>query len=247
MGFRYAKGLREETALAIVRARSERPFESIADLAHRVPELRRNELVLLASIGALNPIGCTNAEDVTAHLERPNKKQHLHRRDALWHVERAARFAGPLLEGIAEIDTSSPLLPMTKEERLVADFHGTGLTVGPIRWLPASGTASRPSAFRAGINAGGTGRFVRTAGCALRGRARHREGFRLLEPGGRDWHQRAILTPGIMDLHRMVVTSEKFLARECYRTRTGVIRRGGVARSRGYSDVIDITDAEVAR
>ena len=95
MGFRYAKGLREETAQAIVRERSKRPFESIADLAHRVPELRRNELVLLASIGALNSIGCANAEDVPAHLDRPHKKQRLHRRDALWQVERAARFAGP--------------------------------------------------------------------------------------------------------------------------------------------------------
>ena len=57
MGFRYAKGLREETAMAILRERGKRPFESIADLAHRVPELRRNELVLLASIGALNSIG----------------------------------------------------------------------------------------------------------------------------------------------------------------------------------------------
>ena len=57
MGFRYAKGLREETAQAIVRERDKHAFESIADLAHRVPEIRRNELVLLASIGALNSIG----------------------------------------------------------------------------------------------------------------------------------------------------------------------------------------------
>ena len=69
MGFRYAKGLREETAQAILRARSERPFESIADLAHRVPELRRNELVLLASIGALNSIGCDKAQDPLAQLQ----------------------------------------------------------------------------------------------------------------------------------------------------------------------------------
>ena len=46
MGFRYAKGLREDTAQAILRERSKRPFDSIADLAYRVPELRRNEMVL---------------------------------------------------------------------------------------------------------------------------------------------------------------------------------------------------------
>ena len=38
----------------IVRERRSGAFASIADLAHRVPELRRKELVLLASIGALN-------------------------------------------------------------------------------------------------------------------------------------------------------------------------------------------------
>ena len=78
-------------------------------LAHRVPELRRNELVLLASIGALNSIGCKDEKDALASLEpvRAGKKQRLHRRDALWQVERAARSAGPLLDGIPE----SELLP----------------------------------------------------------------------------------------------------------------------------------------
>src|SRR5271157_6598707 len=108
MGFRYAKGLREETAQAIVRERGKRPPDSIADLAHRVPELRRNELVLLASIGALNSIGCKNEEDTLASLEpvRAEKKRRRHRRDALWQVERAARFAGPLLDGIPQSDTA---------------------------------------------------------------------------------------------------------------------------------------------
>ena len=56
MGLRYAKGLRQESAHAIIRERNRTPFTSIADLAYRVPELRRDEMVLLASIGALNTI-----------------------------------------------------------------------------------------------------------------------------------------------------------------------------------------------
>jgi error-prone DNA polymerase len=179
MGFRYARGLREETAQAILRTRSQQAFESIADLAYRVPELRRNELVLLASIGALNSIGWKDEKKQiprglkatrddkskisfyeievpqglkpgirTAHhgtaksralskqlpetvSSKAATKQLLHRRDALWQVERAARFAGPLLENIPENDEASPLAQMTPEERLVADFRGTGLTVGP--------------------------------------------------------------------------------------------------------------------
>ncbi len=133
MGFQYAKGMRKETAEAILRERNKKPFESIVDLAHRVPELRRNELVLLASIGALNSMGCEKEQDPLAQLQaagKPGKKQRLYRRDALWEVERAARSAGPLLDGIPENDGESPLAQMTPEERLVADFHGTGLTVG---------------------------------------------------------------------------------------------------------------------
>ena len=135
MGFRYAKGLARRYGSShfdehVVSAHS----IPLPNLTHRVPELRRNELVLLASIGALNSIGCDTAQDPLAELQgiyEPARKQHLHRRDALWQVERAARFAGPLLDGIPESDGRSPLAQMTPEERLVADFHGTGLTVGP--------------------------------------------------------------------------------------------------------------------
>ena len=41
----------------------------------------------------------------------------MHRRDALWQVERATRFAGPLLDNIPEGDEKSPLAQMTPEER----------------------------------------------------------------------------------------------------------------------------------
>ena len=71
---------------------------------------------MLARIGALN------------HL---NDATELHRRDALWQIEKAARKAGPLLENVVEADTASPLYRMEVEERLVADYHGTGMTVGP--------------------------------------------------------------------------------------------------------------------
>jgi error-prone DNA polymerase len=57
LGFRYVRGMREEAARALVEERSRAPFESIADLARRVPQLRKNELVTLADIGALNIAG----------------------------------------------------------------------------------------------------------------------------------------------------------------------------------------------
>jgi error-prone DNA polymerase len=253
MGFRYAKGLREETAQAIVSARSQRAFESIADLAYRVPELRRNELVLLASIGALNPIGCAATEDVTAHIDdHPHKKQPLHRRDALWQVERAARFAGPLLEGIPEIDTASPLFPMTKEERLVADFHGTGLTVGPHPLAYRRVELRRAHVLSAQeLTQVTQGRYVRTAGCVIaRQRPGTAKGFVFLSLEDETGISNAILTPDIMEQHRVVITSEKFLLLEgVLQNQEGVVsvrvERVAPLREVYAPEAIDITDAEV--
>lgn len=54
----------------------------------------------------------------------------MHRRTALWQVERAARLAGPLLDAIPVQMELSPLCQMTNEERLVAHFHGSGMSTG---------------------------------------------------------------------------------------------------------------------
>jgi error-prone DNA polymerase len=252
MGFRYAKGLSEEAGTAIVRAREQRPFESIADLAHRVPELRRDHLVQLASIGALNSIGCATAKEAQVQLDGPHKNQRLHRRDALWQVERAVRFAGPLLDGISEIDEASPLAAMTPEERLVADFHGTGLTTGPhpmayrraelkrARVLSAHELAQMPN-----------GRRVRTAGCVIaRQRPGTAKGFVFLSLEDETGIGNAIITPDIMEQHRVVITSEKFLLLEgVLQNQDGVIsvrvERVAPLRDLYSPDQTDITDAEV--
>jgi error-prone DNA polymerase len=122
VGLRYVKGLRKEIAMHIVEQRAERPFYSIDDMKQRVPQIRIDELRVLAAVGALNFIA---------------KEKGIHRRDALWQVERANRSAGPLIAAATTEtretaqDHPSPLKPMTPRERLFADFHGTGLTVGP--------------------------------------------------------------------------------------------------------------------
>jgi error-prone DNA polymerase len=118
IGLRYVRGLQQAAGDELVRAREQRPFTSTEDLAQRVPELSRANLAMLARIGALNRIGA---------VENIN----LHRRDALWQIEKAARPVGPLLKEVTEPDSASPLAKMDLEERLVADFHGTGMTIGP--------------------------------------------------------------------------------------------------------------------
>jgi error-prone DNA polymerase len=95
-------------------------FLSEYDLQRRVRSIWKMELALLAKVGAFNWTG----------------EKH-HRRTALWRAERAGQSAGPLFANIAdehELENSAPLLPMTTEERLVANFGGTGLTMGPTSW-----------------------------------------------------------------------------------------------------------------
>ena len=207
LGLRYVRGLREEVGRALVRERNIVPFASIHDLVRRVPELRKAELVALAEIGALN------------HLQRRDKdiagnaSTKLHRRDALWQVERAVRRSGPLLEELPEPDSSSPLLPMDHEERLIADFHGTGLTVGP-----------HPMAYRRAemktldirsaceLSHIPDGKHVRIGGCVIaRQRPGTAHGFVFLSLEDETGIANAILRPDLLQKNRMLVTSERFL------------------------------------
>jgi error-prone DNA polymerase len=116
LGLRYVRGLQQAAGETLVAERKLRPFASTEDLARRVPQLSRANLAMLARIGALNRISA---------------QAQLHRRDALWQIEKAARQPGPLLREVMEADAVSPLYRMELEERLIADYHGTGMTVGP--------------------------------------------------------------------------------------------------------------------
>ena len=229
LGLNYVRGLRAEVAQAIVEERNRGPYLSIDDLARRVPALRRNELVMLADIGALNSIGnsanCVITSEVgdlqlpsdtmaqNSKSETRNSKLRFHRRDALWQVERAARHSGPLLEGICELDASSPLEPMTHDERLVADYRGTGLTVGP---HPMS--YRRAELKRHGIKPAielpqlPNGIHVKTGGCVIaRQRPGTAHGFVFLSLEDETGIANAIVTPDLFERHRVLLVSERFL------------------------------------
>jgi error-prone DNA polymerase len=217
MGLRYVRGLREEAARSLLLERIRAPFTSIHDLTRRVPELRRDELITLAEIGALNSINnqkstINNSRD--SGLETRGSK--LHRRDALWQVERAVRPSGLLLEQHAEPDDRSPLAPMNQEERLVADFHGTGLTVGPHpmaykrAWLSAMGIR-RANELRDLP----TGKRLRIGGCVItRQRPGTAKGFVFLSLEDETGVANAIVRPDLFHENRLLLTSERFLAIE---------------------------------
>lgn len=195
LGLSYVKGLRAEAGRAIVAERRRRPFSGIDDLAHRVPLLRKDELRKLAEAGALNFIGG------------------VHRRDALWIAESAARPAGPLLAGAEDPDRPSPLAPMTAEERLSADYGGTGLTIGP---HPMAHCRERmhemgvsPAASLSGIP---NGALVRIAGCVIvRQRPGTAKGFLFLSLEDETGVSNAIVLPGLFERYRLELLTQPFL------------------------------------
>ena len=199
MGLGYAKGLRRQAAEALLAARAQDgPFRSADDLALRVPELNRKELSLLARIGALNWV-----DDIA------------HRRDALWQVEWAGRPEGPLLmqKNLREDGRSLPLNQMTVEERLVADYAGTGLTVGkhPMHYRRAE-LRSQGILSSEDLRHCRNGVFVRAAGCVIaRQRPGTAKGFIFISMEDETGIANVIVTPDVYEQNRLVVTRSKFL------------------------------------
>jgi DNA polymerase III alpha subunit len=136
-------------------------FTSIEDVIRRTG-VRRDELSVLAEIGALNGLGYD-------------------RRAALWQIERAVRPGGALFEeeeaaaggrrAVAEEDgaqTPSPLAPMSTVERLTADYAGTSLTIGPHPMaLQRVALATRGVRRAVDLPRGLNGQRVRTAGMVI--------------------------------------------------------------------------------
>jgi error-prone DNA polymerase len=202
IGLGYAKRLRKHSAEALVTSRTQNgPFHSTEDLALRVPLLDRKELTLLAQIGALNKI------DGIAH-----------RRDALWQVERAGKLEGPLFrqrsEWLQDDSETLPLQQMNIEERLVADYAGTGLTIDKHPMY-----RRRAELRRQGIRTAEElrhcrgGEFVRAAGCVIaRQRPGTAKGFIFISMEDETGIANIIVTPDLYDRDRLTVTRSKFLS-----------------------------------
>lgn len=201
LGLGYARSLKKQSAEALVSSRQQDgPFCSAEDLAQRVPSLNRRDLTRLAQIGALNQLDGVK-----------------HRRDALWQVERAGKLEGPLLrqesESLREDSAARPLQQMNVEERLVADYAGTGLTVGkhPMHYrrheLRRSNILSAEE-----LRTRCDGEFVRVAGCIIaRQRPGTAKGFIFISMEDETGIANVIVTPDLYDRDRLVVTRSKFL------------------------------------
>jgi error-prone DNA polymerase len=175
-------------------------FLSIDDLVRRVG-MRRDEVAMLAEIGALNSLGHD-------------------RRSAMWQVERAIRPAGELFDSTLEpwnpgtVEPGrSPLEEMNVHERLIADYTGTGLTVGPHpltfrrRELAMRGVLPAIELPRAR-----SGRRVRTAGMVItRQRPGTAKGFVFLTLEDETGISNIIIRPDLYATDRLTVVESSFL------------------------------------
>jgi error-prone DNA polymerase len=186
------KGLRERAARALVAARAARPFASPLDAGRRAG-LDRQELATLAAIGAFAALGGT-------------------RRATLWAV--AAADPGPLYTPDA-VDgrDRSPLDEMSAEERLVADYAGAGVTVGPHPMALRRATLAAAGVTRAiDLARGPDGARVRVAGSVIvRQRPGTAKGFVFLSLEDETGIANVIVTPGLFARYRWALVAEPFL------------------------------------
>ncbi|HEX7794856.1 MAG TPA: OB-fold nucleic acid binding domain-containing protein, partial [Vicinamibacterales bacterium] len=230
-------------------------YRSLDELIARTG-LRRDEVVTLADIGALNSFGYD-------------------RRSALWQAERAVRPAGelfaaetaeiaeaffekmdsadsassaansalpdprlsaeahlrsdeflrasarqalaeaevPSLEPLAPDPESCPLRPMTESERLVADYAGTGLTMGRHPMALRRDELAMRGVLRAiDLRTERNGRRVRVAGMVItRQRPGTAKGFVFLTLEDETGIANIIVRPDLFARDRLVVVEEKFL------------------------------------
>ncbi len=206
----------ERSASTLGPTRSKKRFTSLDDLVARTG-LRRDELVTLADIGALNSFGYD-------------------RRSAMWQAERAARPSGELFTAInaepaelaeyskQEISANSvgsalivsddcPLSPMTESERLVADYAGTKLTIGrhPMA-LRREDLAMRGVLRACDLKSARQGRRVRVAGMVItRQRPGTAKGFVFLTLEDETGIANIIVRPDLFARDRLVIVDEPFL------------------------------------
>jgi error-prone DNA polymerase len=183
-----------------------RRFVSLDDLITRTA-VRRDELATLAEIGALNAFGYD-------------------RRTALWQIEKAVRPKGALfqdstssgrpepVEGpIPDPNVNSPLRRMTPPERLMADYAGTSLTIGPHPLALRRAELALRGVLRASdLPHGRHGRRVRVAGAVItRQRPGTAKGFVFLTLEDETGIANVIVRPDLFSEQKRAIVGEPYL------------------------------------
>jgi error-prone DNA polymerase len=215
LGLRYVKGLREGAGRALVAARTIRPFTSAHDLAARA-ELARDEIQTLAAIGALAPLGGTRRANIWTTAE-PNLGPLFAETEppsiSLSPPTPQAGLARPATTVPSSAHAHSPLREMTASERLLADYAGTGVTLGPhpmaLRRAPLAARGVRRARD---LVVGRNEERVLVAGSVIvRQRPGTAKGFVFLSLEDETGIANVIVTPALFARQRLALVTEPFL------------------------------------
>jgi error-prone DNA polymerase len=191
LGLRYARGLREAAGERLVRARSERPFRDVADLAARAV-LQRKEMSGLAELGALGGLGRRGS-----------------RRSVLWQVMGLPPPDERLLAGHEPPDPRTEPRPMSPLEETLADYRNSGMTTGPHLLAHLRPELDRRDVLPlSAVPARGDGSRVKTAGLIIvRQRPGAAKGFCFLTLEDETGTGNAVITPSRFQSLRAILHS----------------------------------------
>jgi error-prone DNA polymerase len=210
-----------------VEARAPR-FQSLDDLIARTG-VRRDELQTLAAIGALNALG-GDRRSALWQIERAARPAGelfadgdgvadgvgpTFRSGVVGSPERsdAASTPGLKVGPTPSPPSPSPLRPMTLDERVGADYDGTGLTIGPHPMTFCRHTLALRGVQRAvDLPRGRNGRRVRVAGAVItRQRPGTAKGFVFLTLEDETGIANIIVRPDLFSAERRAIVSEPYL------------------------------------
>ncbi len=197
IGLCYLSGLREEVGQAIYEERLRAPFASIRDLRNRIAVMRQDEFEALAGSGALNNIGAARA----------------HRRNALWQVAEFVRKSGELFRHTDEQQDPCPLPPMTRIQRVIADYKHTGMTAGPDPMFYCRPSLHKQGVLRASdVRKHPDGKRIKFAGSVIaRQRPGDAHGVIFLRMKDESGIMDVIVYPDLYDQDRFLVLKNPFL------------------------------------
>jgi error-prone DNA polymerase len=214
-------GFRQEHAEELVRQREDRQFDSLDDFKRRI-SVSKEELRTLAELGALNcfakhrraamwKVEVPMHEDLLdCHSERseePHSRSLDHTTDrgyatSLWEVPHSVRD---------DKETESPLVAMTVQERVTADYQTMNLTAGPhpMKLL----REKLPNIWRAiDLPHAKNGATVQIAGNVIcRQRPGTAKGFVFVSLEDETGVSNAIVDPDLFERFRLLITEEDFL------------------------------------
>src|SRR5437762_1933895 len=194
LGFCVVNGLRQQHGEQIENARQDRQFASLEDFKRRV-SVSKEELRTLAELGALN---CFSK----------------HRRAAMWKVEEPIHddlVSTARRSACAPQKEESPLVAMTVQERVTADYATMNLTAGP---HPMKCLRDKlPNIWRAiDLPKAKHGSTIQIAGNVIcRQRPGTAKGFVFISLEDETGVSNAIVDPDLFERFRLLITEEAFL------------------------------------